>query len=150
MIKRGISCFSGLMFLIISSALILNAATRNDAQNMVNQAVALWKANGKDAAIKEFNKKEGVFIKGEMYIFVINKKGDVFAHVNQGLVGKNVINLKDPDGVHFIKKMIEATSSSQTAWMSYKWTNPSTKKIQSKMTYCYRMGDFIISSGVYE
>jgi signal transduction histidine kinase len=138
-----------LIFVFLVETVSVFAASRDDAVAMVNNAVTLMNVNGKIKAVTEFNKKPGPFQQGDLYIFVINTNGDVLAHSNPGLIRKNVINLKDPDGTYFIQKIIKETTSKKKCWVAYKWSNPVTKKIEPKYSYCILVGDTIISAGVY-
>jgi hypothetical protein len=45
---------------------------KGDALNLIEEAIAYMKANGKDAALKAFNKQDGAFVKGELYVFALD------------------------------------------------------------------------------
>ena len=52
--------------------------------------------NGKEKALKAFNKPDGKFVKGEMYVFAYDLNAVMMAHpVNPKLVGKSLLNEAD-------------------------------------------------------
>jgi cytochrome c len=124
---------------------------REQAQAMVDKAVAYIKANGKDKAIAEFNNPAGRFIKGEIFIFVQGFDGMVLAHGgNSKLVGINMLDSKDATGKLFVREMIETAKTKGNGWVSYSWTNPVTKKVQRKESYVVKVDDYCVGCGVYK
>lgn len=126
------------------------AASQDEAKAMVNKAVAYIKENGKEKAFAEISNPKGKFVKGDIYVFVFNYEGVIQAHGgNQKLIGKSMIDLKDPDGKYFVKEFLMAGKKG-SGWTDYKFTNPVSKKIEAKTTYSVGAGDLIVSSGVYK
>jgi len=59
----------------------------------VKEAVAYAGANGKDAALAEFNRPNGSFARGELYIYAYDFNGTTIAHpFNPEKIGVNRIN----------------------------------------------------------
>lgn len=111
------------------------STSKDEAPALVQRAVELVKTVGKEKAFQAFNDTTGPFVKGELYIFVVDYNGDTLSHGgNSKLIGKNMKGLKDADGKAFIQAMIEE-SKKGGGWVDYKWTNPTTKKIQEKTSY---------------
>jgi signal transduction histidine kinase len=126
-------------------------ASQKDAKALVEKAAAFVKANGKDAALKEINLAKGQFDKGELYVFAYDMSGKVIAHPkNPKLIGKDLINVPDPDGKLFRREIVEVAKTKGTGWVDYKYTNPETKKIEAKTTYVVRVGDMILCCGTYK
>lgn len=139
-----VTCFA----LIISSAFA--GAKPEEAKEMVAKAVAFYKANGKEKALAEFSNPTGQFVKGELYLTVWDLKGTQIAHgANQKLIGKNLIDLKDADGKTFVKDFMEVGKKGN-GWVDYKWTNPTSKKIEAKSVYLELVGDTLIGCGIYK
>lgn len=135
----------GLMF--VSGA----AASQKDAKALVEKAAAYLKANGKDATIKEINQVKGQFDKGELYVFAYDMSGKIIAHPkNPKLIGKDLLNVPDPDGKMFRRDIVEVAKTKGTGWVDYKYTNPETKKVEAKTTYVYKAGDMILCCGAYK
>ncbi len=63
------------------------------------------KANGKEKAFADFCNPKGAFVDPDLYITVYDLTGKCLAHgANSKMIGKDLIGLKDPDGVAFVKE----------------------------------------------
>jgi cytochrome c len=126
--------------------------TAAEAEAMVQKGLDFIKANGKDKALEAFSNPAGEFVKGDLYLFIVDDQGMTLAHGgNPKLVGKNMAELKDADGKLFIKAMMDL-SHTGGGWVDYKWTNPETKKVQDKSTFVKPiegMGAFL-GCGIYK
>jgi cytochrome c len=132
----------------LASAILQN--TFEQARSLVEKAVAFLKANGKEKALAEFNKQDGRFVKGDLYVFVYDLSGVMVAHpVNPELVGKNLFNEPDSKGRLFRKKIVELAKAMGAGWVDYTYLNPVTKKEEHKTTYFQREGDLIVCCGAY-
>lgn len=126
-------------------------ASRDEATAMVKKGVAFIKANGKDKGYAEISVKGGQFSDRDLYLVVYGMDGTVHAHgANQKMVGKNLIDLKDVDGKAFVKERTELAAAKGTFWQDYKFTNPVTKKIEPKTTYCEKLDDAVVCGGIYK
>lgn len=126
------------------------ASAKDDARAMVKKTAAFLKTAGKERTLAEISNPKGQFVKGELYIFAIDMNGVTLAHgANPKLVGKNMLDLKDPDGKFFIREFI-STAKKGSGWVDYKWTNPVSKKIEEKTSYIESAGDFLLAAGVYK
>jgi cytochrome c len=126
-------------------------ASQKDAKALVEKAAAFVKANGKDATIKEINLAKGQFDKGELYVFAYDMSGKIIAHPkNPKLIGKDLLNVPDPDGKMFRKEIVDVAKTKGTGWVDYRYTNPETKKIEAKTTYVVKVGDMILCCGTYK
>lgn len=124
------------------------AATPDEAKDLAEKAAALVASEG-DKAFPAIDDPNGPFHKGELYVAVLDHQGIVRANMVQKLIGMNLWEATDPDGVKFTQLLWTATESSPTAWVSYKFTNPETKKIEKKKTWVHRVGDYIVLCGAY-
>ncbi len=138
----------------LSSVGLLYAAdhgTAAEAEAMVKKAIAYLKANGKEKTFAEINNRKGKFVDRDLYITVYDLKGTCLAHgMNGAMIGKNLIDLKDPDGVPFVKERMELAKTKGKFWQDYKFTNPLTKKVEPKSMYCEKVDDIIIACGIYK
>ena len=147
--------FYGIIFVL---SLVLGAVsfaadkgTPAEAEALVQKAIAFVKANGKDKAFAEFTNPKGQFVDRDLYIFVYDMNGKVLAHgQNAKMVGKDLLDLTDPSGKPFVKERIEIAKKSGKGWQTYKFSNPTTKKIEDKTAYIEKVADFIIGSGAYK
>ena len=128
-----------------------NNATADEATAMVKKGVAFVKSNGKDKAYAAFNDKAGGFTDRDLYLVVYGLDGVVRAHgANAKMIGKNLIELKDIDGKAFVKERVDLAQSKGTFWQDYKFTNPTTKKIEPKRMYCEKLDDSVLCGGIYK
>lgn len=139
------------IFILTGVGQAVASGTAAEAKAMVEKAAAFLSANGKEKALAEFNNPKGQFVKDDLYIFVNDLNGKTLAHGgNQKLVGKDMLGLKDADGKPFIKDMTDAAKAKKSGWIEYKWTNPTTKKVDDKSTYYMLVDDVIIGCGIYK
>ena len=125
--------------------------TPDEAVAMVKKAAAFLRANGREKAFAEINNPKGKFVDRDLYITVHDMNGNCLAHgFNQKLVGKNLLDLKDPDGKPFIKERAEQAKTRDQFWIDYKFINPATKQIGSKSMYTEKVGEMLVSCGVYK
>ncbi|MDP2522699.1 methyl-accepting chemotaxis protein [Neptunomonas phycophila] len=85
------------------------------------------------------------------YIFVYTYDGvNVVNAAKQTLEGKNLIDLKDPDGVPIIKELINAAKSGG-GYVNYKWAKPSKEMDIPKLSYADSIDEFkwMIGTGFY-
>jgi hypothetical protein len=121
-----------------------------EIEDFVKKAYDFVQAKGKKAAFDEFNKKDGLFTDGSVYIFVIDYKGNMLANgYNQDMVGKNLFDKKDIEG-KLINRALIVKAKSGGGWELYRWTNPVSNLVECKRSYALPMeGDYLISAGYY-
>ena len=127
------------------------AATEQQAQDMVAKAIALYAEMG-EAAIAIFNDgKASGFAEGEIYIVVQSRgaEGKVLAHAaNAKLVGTSLSDISDPNGLKFGEVMsTEATTDG--GWFEYDWPNPATGQVGRKKSWAVLFGDLVFIAGIY-
>jgi len=151
--KKSICVLVALSVVLFMAGMACGAekGTAKEAKAMVDAAVSYLKANGSAKAYAEFNAKSGRFGSKDLYIFVVDFNGMTLAHGgNNALIGKSMNELRDSDDKYFIREMIELSKSKGSGWVDYKWTNPTTKKIEPKSTYVQRSGDLFVGCGIYK
>jgi len=125
--------------------------TPEEAKELVQQAVAYLIVNGKENALKEFNKPDGKFVKSELYVFVYNLEGVMMAHlVNPSLIGRSLLYVWGSRGKIFIQEIVELAKTKGSGFIDYTWLNPVTKQEDIKTIYIQKAGDLIICCGVYK
>jgi signal transduction histidine kinase len=142
----------------VASALSLTAyaqtkATAAEATAMVKKGVAGLKAAGKDKdkIYAEVTGKDAKWADRDLYLVVYGMDGSVKAHgANAKLVGQNLIDLLDIDGKPYVKERIELAKSKGSFWQDYKFTNPTTKKIEPKSMYCEKIEELVACAGIYK
>jgi cytochrome c len=125
--------------------------TSAEAEAMVKKAVSFVKSEGKDKAFAEISNPKGKFIDRDLYIFVYDTKGTCVAHgFNQKMIGVDLIDMKDPDGKLYVKERVEIAKAKGKGWQDYKFTNPTSKKIEHKRAYIEKVDDYIVGCGIYK
>ncbi|WP_169568947.1 cache domain-containing protein [Sneathiella limimaris] len=122
------------------------------AENLVKAAIAHYKEVGQEKAFADFSVKGGEYNHGEYYVFIQSSASDemVFHGANDKLVGRNLMGLKDPTGKEFVKEYAESTKANGSAWTTYQWVHPQTKKIAPKEAYTEMHNDLIFGVGYYK
>lgn len=149
--KKMLSYVCLLAILVLTSvAWGAERGTKDEAVAVVEKCANYIKENGKEKALAEINNPKGMFVNKDLYIFAYDFQGEVLAHgANQKLIGKNLIEMKDPDGVYVIKGLIEEAKKGE-GWFKYKWTHPQTKKVEGKEAFVKKIDDTLwIGSGIY-
>ena len=133
---------------LVSSAL---CSPKDQAISLVGEAAKLVQSVGKEKAIVELNKPESRFVDGEFYVFAYDLQGVLVAHPkNAKLVGKNLLEVPDVDGKFYRKEILEQAKTKGTGWVSYKYKNPESGKVERKTTYLRKVGELILCCGIYE
>jgi signal transduction histidine kinase len=139
------------LFVLFGTVSVLAADNTAKAEALVKMGVAYLKSAGEEKAYEEFNNKKGEFVKGELYLFVVDFNGLTIAHGgNNALVGQDMKALKDADGKFFIQEMIDLAKTKGSGWTEYKYRNPKTSEVQPKRSYVERVGDTFIGCGIYK
>jgi len=125
-------------------------ADKPAAQAMVAKGVAALKTQGWHALV-DMTAPRKTFVDRDLYLAVYDMDGKCKAHgQNSKQVAKSLRGLKDPDGKEFIRERIELARTQQSFWQEYKFTNPITKAIQSKLAYCERTDKWVVCGGIYK
>ncbi len=148
---RGLAAVLIATFLAIQPSAAGEFGTREEAVAMVKRVVDKFTRSGPEAAFKAVNDKaDPAFHDRDLYPFVYDLRGVNVAHgARPALVGKNLISLKDQNGVYLIQEMIALAKGPGSGWVDYKWPNPITDKIEDKSSYIEKMGDYFVGVGVY-
>ena len=125
-------------------------ASPKEAEALVLKAVTALKAN-RTGTLAEITAKNANWIDRDLYPVVYDTTGKVLAHgQNDKMVGKVLIDFKDPDGKPFVRERVDLAKSKGKFWQDYKFTDPVTKKVLPKQAYCERSGEDIVCAGVYK
>jgi signal transduction histidine kinase len=118
----------------------------------VEKAAAYAKANGRENALSAFMNPKGPFRREDLFIFAYDSSGTVLAHGGQPfLVGKNLIDMVDADGVEVLKELI-ALAGKGGGWLEYLWPDPDNgNAIEPKADYVLKVDDsWWLGSGRFE
>jgi cytochrome c len=124
---------------------------RGDMVAFVDSAVEYARLNGKETALQEFDKRNGSFMKGDLYIYAYDFNGTVIAHpVNPELIGVNRLREKDAHGDYFIRNLMDAALNG-SGFVSYYYINPvHNNTVEQKLGYVKKVDEtWWLGSGVY-
>jgi cytochrome c len=126
--------------------------TKDEAIAMVKRVQAEFKKSGADTTFKAVSDKSTKdFHDRDLYPFIYDMSGQCVAHgARAALIGKSLIDLKDQDGKFLIREMVTIANGPGNGWVDYKWPNPLTNKIEDKLSYVEKMGDYFVGVGVYK
>ena len=149
--KKAIVLVSIIAVFLSASAVAKEAfATKKEAVAMVAKVVSALKTN-RSKTLEEITAKDAKYVDRDLYPTVYDMTGKVLAHgANNKMVGKDLIELKDPDGKAFIKERIELAQSKSNFWQEYKFTDPETRKLLPKEAYCEKADDVVVCAGIYK
>ena len=149
------STLKGLLVATILTALPLACAlaaapTKDEVVSVVKKAVEFYKANGKEKALVEFNKKDGQFAKGEDYVDVHDINGVCLAHpISPAKVGLNRMDQSDSAGKFYVKELVDAAKQKPSGWIEYVMKNPTSGKLENKTAYWEAHDGLIFKAGTY-
>jgi len=125
--------------------------TPKEAEALVGLAIGHIKKAGAEAAYKDFTDKKAPFVDRDLYVVVYSLDGKALAHgQNPKMVGKDFIEMMDPDGKPYIKERVELAKTKGKFWQDYKFTDPVTKKVLPKAMYCEKADNTAVCVGVYK
>jgi hypothetical protein len=117
----------------------------------VERAAAYAQVHGKEAALREFNKADGTFIDGELYIFAYGMNGTVIALPYQpGLLGTDRTGITDSNGVEFIDGLTGVARNGGGS-LYYIYPNPDDNyREEFKLSYVLPVNnEWFVGSGIY-
>lgn len=124
--------------------------TAEEARALVASAVALYDAEGREAAFAEINDREGSLVDRDLYIFVYGPDRTIVAHGgNVELIGARAADLQDVDGVPFADMFMDEATA-EGVWIDYKWSDPSTGEILPKTSWVVLHDGHVFGAGIYK
>jgi len=124
----------------------------------LRRGVDFARANGVEKLIEVLknpdDQRRASFVSGNYYIWIFRtdfkSNAIVIAHpINKAIENRDFFAIKDADGKMFMKDIIRMANYKESGWVLYKWAHPSTMKAEAKLTYFYRIGDYILNDGFY-
>lgn len=133
MIKKTLSTM--ILAMAASAAIAMPSApgSKEDAKALAERAMAHVKKVGFDQAVKDFTSDQATWGLASrdkaVYVYSYAFDGKNLAHgVNPAVVGKDLLNIKDPDGRTPIAESVQKAKAGG-GFVEFKWSHPATKKI---------------------
>ena len=124
---------------------------RDTAVALVKKAVAYVKEVGLQKACDLFDDPKGGYVFGEFYLSVFDMQGVRLANgLEPWKRGEKIYDIRDVDGKPFNHYTINRAREKGYGWIDYKWTNPTSGKVELKSTYFERVDNAVIACGIYK
>ena len=130
------------------AAVPARAGTPEQAKALAEKA-AVFVASDGEKAFPIISDPKGEYVQGDVYVTVLDHQGIARANINPKLIGMNMWEATDPDGVKFTQEAVRIGDATGTGWVTYKFTNPVSKKIEPKKTWVHKVGDYVVIAGAY-
>lgn len=126
-------------------------ASAKEARAMLEQAARLLEEKPPAAAFAAFNNPKGQYVKRDLYVFVVGRDGIMHAHggAPDGLVGMQVLDLRDAAGKALIREMLEVAPEKGFGQVQYVWLNRVSNRVEDKTAFVRRVGDYFVGVGFY-
>ncbi len=142
----------GSMMLLAGLAAAADMGTATEAKAMCDKAVGAIKTSGREQTFAAIQDAKGAYRAKDLYVFCMDMKGVMVAHGSKPeLIGKNLLEKKDPDGKALFQEMIKLVQEKGAGWVDYKWPHPETKVDTAKSSYVQKAGDDLFCGvGIYK
>ena len=131
---------------------VFSKEARENLTAFVERARDFALNNTRDVALKAFNDRNGEFVRGNRYIFADDFAGNILALPTQpDLIGKNRIDIGDPNGVKLTRDMITLAQSGG-GFTYYIYPDPERNMTPGlKLSYITKVDDtWWLGAGIYE
>ena len=141
-----------IVLLTVAMGGLANARTAEEAQALAERALAHIQDVGRDRAFADFDRRDGGFVDGELYIFCLDAGGTVVAlGGNPKLVGHAITDVRGPDGRPLGVAIHDFGLTRGRGWLEYRWPNPMNKRVELKVVYVMKVDDHTVcGSGYYK
>lgn len=126
-------------------------SAQEEAQDLLEKAVAQIEQAGAGAAYQSFNDPQGGFIRGDLYVFAVGLDDGKYRASGAApqLKGSDARELHDAAGKPLMQEMITLAKEKGSGTVDYVWRNPATNAVESKHTLIKRVGDVLVGVGYY-
>ena len=116
---------------------------------VVNQAIARYEIDGRDATIEYYNTEASV--DGEWYVFITDEENIMVSHATiPGNVGLSLVEDLGIDSTGYAFGPVMAAAGENGRWVSYVYLNPASGQEETKHTWVVRRHGLLFGSGWYE
>lgn len=129
----------------------LQQGSAEEAIELVDQALALRRRSAsRGSFLRDVTDPAQGFHDRDMYVFVLDLNGTYLAFGgNPAKVGSRVQDIAGIDGDGLLDSII-TQASIEPGWVEYDITNPTTGRVQSKMSFVQQVDDLFVGCGVYK
>ena len=123
--------------------------TPEEAKALLDKAVKAIETDGEAKALAAFNDPKGGYQDRDLYVFCTGPDGKTSAHRDASMIGKISADIKTPDG-RMVGKEIAELATKGGGTIEYQWPNPSTNKVETKISYIEKAGNQVCGVGAYK
>ncbi|MFT7324512.1 MAG: methyl-accepting chemotaxis protein [Rhodoferax sp.] len=129
----------------------LMQGTAEEAMAMVDRAMVYRsQAGSRENFLRDLTQPENAFFERDMYIFALDRNGTYLAFGgNRSKVGTRVQDIAGIDGAGLLDAIL-TQAAQEPGWVEYDILNPSTGRIQTKMSFVQQVDDVYIGCGIYK
>lgn len=128
----------------------LQQGCAEEAVELVGRAVEHRQRTSKEAFLRDITHSGNAFFDRDMYVFVLDDDGRYVAFGgNPAKVGTRVHDIAGIDGKGLLQAIVKQAVN-EPGWVEYDITNPSTGKVQSKMSFVQELNGLYVGCGVYK
>lgn len=129
----------------------LQQGSAEEAIELVERAMAQrQRSASRDSFLREVTEPAQGFHDRDMYVFVLDSNGTYVAFGgNPAKVGTRVQDIPGIDGEGLLDSIINQANI-EPGWVEYDITNPTTGRVQTKMSFVQQVDDLFIGCGVYK
>ncbi len=129
----------------------LQQGSAEEAIELVERAVThRGRSGSQDSFLRDLTNPAQGFHDRDMYVFVLDQKGTYRAFGgNSAKVGTRVQDIPGIDGQGLLDGIL-SQAAIEPGWVEYDISNPSTGRVQTKMSYVQQVDDLVVGCGVYK
>jgi methyl-accepting chemotaxis protein len=129
----------------------LQQGAPEEAVALVERAMQHWHRSGSGQTfVRDITDPSQGYFDRDMYVFVLDRRGTYLAFGgNQSKVGTRVQDIPGIDGQGLVDDIF-SQAALEPGWVEYDISNPTTGKVQSKMSYVMQADDLAVGCGVYK
>ena len=123
--------------------------TPEEAKALLDKAVKAIETGGEVKALAAFNDPKGGFQDRDLYVFCSGPDKKVTAHIDKAMLGMDETTIKDADG-KAVGAEILAVAAKGGGTVEYKWKNPVSGKVETKVSFVKKAGNQVCGVGAYK
>ena len=129
----------------------LQQGSAEEAIELVGQAVAQRRRSGsRESFLRDVTDPTKGFYDRDMYVFVLDHNGTYLAFGGNGSkVGTRVQDIPGVDGQGLLDDIMNQAAI-EPGWVEYDISNPTTGRVQSKMSFVQQVDELFVGCGVYK
>lgn len=129
----------------------LQQGSADEAIELVERALATRRrSTSRESFLRDITDPDQGFYDRDMYVFVLDRNGTYVAFGgNRAKVGTRVQDIAGIDGNGLLEAIV-AQANHEPGWVEYDITNPTTGRIQTKMSFVQQVDDLFVGCGVYK